>query len=91
MSTKYQPGDQFSFHKDMGWDDPHCVHCGRKMGKDESKWKWITLVRGGFLHDQASGDPDFNDSGYMGSFPIGQDCARRDFDPRVIATFTFTY
>jgi hypothetical protein len=58
------------------WGDPgYCQACGRKVGR---RPRWLIVVDGG----AAAAKPDdvhhySGDSGYMGAFPIGSECAKQ--------------
>jgi hypothetical protein len=57
----------------------HCVECGRKVGKNP----WLMeIINGG----EVAGNPlsnDLNDSGYMGIWAVGNECAK-EFDKAVL-------
>jgi hypothetical protein len=56
-------------------EDP-CAICG-KLVKHSPGTKWAEVVDGGARFATIDEKADENDSGYMGGFPVGNDCARR--------------
>lgn len=67
----------------MKWSDTgtngsmeHCACCGRKL---RSPPVYVEVISGGSLIAAPGLDPDQNDSGYMGFFPVGRSCANKHF------------
>jgi hypothetical protein len=72
MTDKIKHGDSFPFHPDSV-GDYRCAVCNRKLGK---KPLGVEVVDGGSVHDPAMGVADVNDSGYMGFWLVGSECAK---------------
>ena len=67
-------GDAFPFHLDAAGNMERCNICGRKLGADP---RFVEVIDGGDIHDPATGPADTSDAGYMGTYPVGPECAKR--------------
>jgi hypothetical protein len=59
-------------------DGEPCALCGRRISKEGAETGWWVEMGGGsdlFFHRDAQ--PDINDPGYMGFFPLGPECAKK--------------
>ena len=75
MTNKLQHGDDFPFANKMTDDDvERCSVCDRKLGKNPL---FIEVVDGGSIHDPSMGVADTSDSGYMGFWAVGSECAKQ--------------
>lgn len=52
-----------------------CAICGRPVDTEKEDGHWAVVVNGGSQWGDDSSDT--NDPGYMGSFPVGNDCHRK--------------
>ena len=71
------------------WDDKYCVQCGRKCGANP--W-WVEIINGGSNIRLQNGkpaetDPDYEAAGYMGWWPVGNECAKA-FAPNLLFKLT---
>lgn len=53
-----------------------CACCNRKI---TGKHRWVEVIDGGRSVASPGLGADQNDAGYMGSFPVGNHCARKHF------------
>lgn len=53
-----------------------CACCDRLL---KGSHRWVEVVNGGSDVAVPGSDPDVQDAGYMGCFPVGETCARRHF------------
>jgi hypothetical protein len=67
----------------MKWSDKgtngsmeHCSCCGRRL---TGQPVWVEVIDGGSSVAAPGLDPDTNDPGYMGFFPVGRACGRKHF------------
>lgn len=66
----------------MKWADKnqgsmeHCACCGRKL---LSNHVWVEVIDGGSSVAAPGLNPDTNDPGYMGFFPVGIACGKKNF------------
>jgi len=82
-TTKIQAGESPNFAEpkaNVGWEDSFCVQCGRKVGADA--WH-VEVIDGGFIRLQDGTEADQNDAGYMGCWPVGNECAKK-FAPSLL-------
>lgn len=82
-TTKIQAGEGLNFAEpksNVGWNDPFCVQCGRKVGADA--W-YVEMINGGEIRLQDGTEADMNDAGYMGCWPVGNECAKK-FAPNLL-------
>lgn len=56
--------------------EEHCAACGRKL-KDNPVF--VEVIDGGDQVAAPGSNPDQNDPGYMGFFPVGPSCAKKYF------------
>jgi hypothetical protein len=54
----------------------HCVCCGKKL---RGKRRMVEVIDGGRSVAAPGLGPDTTDSGYMGFYPVGPECARKHF------------
>jgi hypothetical protein len=76
MTTKIQAGEGLNFAEpksNVGWEDAFCVQCGRKVGADA--W-YVEMINGGEIRLQ-DGTEAVQDAGYMGWWPVGNECAKK--------------
>ena len=81
-TTKIQAGEGLNFAEpksNVGYDDAFCVQCGRKVGADA--W-YVEVVNGGDIRLQ-DGSEAVRDAGYMGCYPVGNECAK-SFAPNLL-------
>lgn len=71
--SKFKQGDSAPFHPSHAGNN-YCVVCNRKVGESPL---WLGVVNGGEVWDYRLGEPDLNDSGYMGHYPVGSECAKK--------------
>lgn len=82
-TTKIQAGEGLNFAEpksNVGLDDNYCVQCGRKVGADA--W-YVEVINGGDIRLQDGSEADMNDAGYMGCYPVGNECAKQ-FAPNLL-------
>lgn len=82
MINKLQAGDQPNFAEyksNVPAEEYGCVQCGRRVGKNP--W-YVEIIDGGVIRLQ-DGTPAVEDSGYMGCYPVGNECAK-SFDKSVL-------
>lgn len=82
-TTKINAGEQPNFAEpkaNVGWTDKFCVQCGRKTG--DNPWM-VEVVFGGEIRLQDGTEADMDDSGYMGWWPVGNECAKA-FAPNLL-------
>lgn len=58
-----------------------CALCGKEVGKNP---KWVQVYNGGAVWAKSEGEPE-RDSGYMGWYPVGSECAKK-FERGVLYT-----
>lgn len=76
MATKIQAGEGLNFAEpksNVGLEDSFCVQCGRKVGADA--WH-VEMINGGEIRLQ-DGTEAVQDAGYMGCWPVGNECAKK--------------
>lgn len=61
--------------------DNLCVCCGRPL---KEKLYWVEVIDGGNYVRGPEDEVDVCDPGYMGFFPVGLSCARRNFKDHYI-------
>lgn len=84
-TTKIQAGESLNFAEpksNVGYDDNFCVQCGRKVGADS--W-YVEVIDGGDIRLQ-DGSEAVQDAGYMGCYPVGNECAKQ-FAPNLLIKF----
>lgn len=83
-TTKIQAGDMPNFAEpksNVGSENNFCVQCGRKVGADA--W-YVEVIKGGDIRLQDGSEYDVaSDAGYMGCYPVGNECAKR-FAPNLL-------
>jgi hypothetical protein len=82
-TAKIQAGEQPNFAEpkaNVGWSDQFCVQCGRKTGNNP--WM-VEVVFGGEIRLQDGTEADIDDPGYMGWWPVGNECAKA-FAPNLL-------
>ena len=75
--SQIEKGDSLNWadpKSNVGWNDKFCVQCGRKVGEDP--W-WVEVIEGGEIREQDGSEADYTDAGYMGHFPVGNECAKK--------------
>jgi hypothetical protein len=75
-TVKIQAGDQPNFSEpktNVGDQDKFCVQCGRKVGANP--W-YVEVIDGGYIRLQ-NGTEAVIDNGYMGWWPVGNECAKK--------------
>jgi hypothetical protein len=75
-TNKIQAGDQPNFvdpKSNVSATDNYCVQCGRKVGANP--W-YVEVIDGGHIRLQDGTEANFNDGGYMGWWPVGNECAK---------------
>ena len=80
--TKIQAGDQPNFAEpksNVEATEDYCVQCGRKVGANP--W-FVEVIDGGSIRLQ-DGTEAVRDGGYMGCYPIGNECAKA-FAPNLL-------
>jgi hypothetical protein len=82
--VKLNAGDHINFAEpkaNVSWSDNYCVQCGRKVGQDP--W-YVECINGGSeIRLQDGTEADVNDPGYMGCWPVGNECAK-SFAPNLL-------
>lgn len=53
-----------------------CSCCNREI---KTNIRWVEVVDGGRSVIFPNSNPNINDPGYMGSFPVGPDCVKKHF------------
>jgi hypothetical protein len=75
--SKIQASDSLNWAEpksNVGATDNYCVQCGRKTG--ENPW-YVEVINGGDIRLQDGTEHDIaNDRGYMGCWPVGNECAK---------------
>jgi len=82
MENKIKAGDSVNFAEpkdNVTFLNDYCVQCGRKVGN--YPWR-VEIINGGEIAANP-GHNDTTDVGYMGTFAVGNECARA-FDSKVI-------
>jgi hypothetical protein len=72
---KIKEGDQPNFadpKSNVSAVDDFCVQCGRKVGNNP--WM-VEVIDGGYIRLQ-DGTETILDGGYMGCYPVGNECAK---------------
>ena len=84
--TKIQAGEQpifaepkMSDKKEYASDAQFCVQCGRLVGA--TAW-YVEVINGGEIRLQ-DGTEAIQDAGYMGCYPVGNECAKK-FAPNLL-------
>jgi hypothetical protein len=80
--TKIQAGDAPNFAEpksNVGATEDYCIQCGRKVGANP--WM-VEVINGGDIRLQ-DGTEAIHDGGYMGWWPIGNECAK-SFAPNLL-------
>jgi hypothetical protein len=81
---KIQAGDQLNFvdpKSNVGATEGYCVQCGRKVGANP--W-YAEVINGGDIRLQDGTEYDTaSDAGYMGCWPVGNECAK-SFAPNIL-------
>lgn len=86
-TTKITAGGSLNFAEpksNVEWDEAFCVQCGRKVGADA--W-YVEVIDGGDIRMQDGTEADMSDAGYMGCWPVGNECAKK-FDSKVLFKMT---
>jgi hypothetical protein len=81
-TTKIQAGESPNFadpKENVKWEDAYCVQCGRKVGANA--W-YVEVIDGGAIRLQ-DGTEAVRDGGYMGCWPVGNECAKK-FAPNLL-------
>ena len=72
MSIKITAGDQVNFAEPKAAGDC-CVQCGKPVGSDP----WcVEVIDGGYIAANP-GQVEIKDSGYMGFWSVGNECAKK--------------
>lgn len=71
---------KMSDRKEYASDAEFCVQCGRLVGKNP----WLVeCINGGTIRLQDGTEADTNHPGYMGWWPVGNECAKA-FEPNLL-------
>jgi hypothetical protein len=82
-TTKIQAGGSVNFAEpksNVKNEDAFCVQCGRKVGANA--W-YVEIIDGGDIRLQDGTEADVNHAGYMGCWPVGNECAK-SFAPNLL-------
>jgi len=82
MNNKLTAGDSVNFAEpksNVTLLNDYCVQCGRKVGN--LPWR-VEIINGGDIAENP-GQNDTTDAGYMGTFAVGNECAK-SFDQKVL-------
>jgi hypothetical protein len=82
-TVKIQAGESVNFaepKENVGATEDYCVQCGRKVGANP--W-FVEIINGGDIRLQDGAEADHNDAGYMGCWPVGNECAK-SFAPNLL-------
>jgi hypothetical protein len=83
-TTKIQAGEAPNFAEpksNVGATEDYCIQCGRKVGANP--WM-VEVINGGDIRLQDGTEHNIeNDRGYMGCWPIGNECAKA-FAPNLL-------
>jgi hypothetical protein len=75
--NKINAGESVNFAEpksNVGATEDYCVQCGRKVGANP--W-FVEVINGGDIRLQDGTEYDTaSDAGYMGSWPVGNECAK---------------
>ncbi len=72
--SPFKHNDDAPFHPNHAGQD-YCVVCNRKVGADALL---MEVYGGGAIPDRTViAEPDLNDGGYMGCYPVGSECAKK--------------
>ena len=74
---------KMSAKKEYASDAQFCVQCGRLVGSNP--WM-VEVTNGGYIRLQDGTEADNNDPGYMGCWPVGNECAKA-FEPNLLFKF----
>lgn len=85
MKYEFNAGQPAPFMDTNGWTSVAygqgtCMVCNRKVGKKPYR---VEVINGGDLRDQTKSHSREADAGYMGTWAVGSECAKK-FDPAVL-------
>jgi hypothetical protein len=75
-AVKIQAGESVNFadpKSNVSATESYCVQCGRKVGANP--W-FVEIINGGDIRLQDGTEADLSDAGYMGCWPVGNECAK---------------
>jgi hypothetical protein len=82
-TAKINAGESPNFadaKSNVGATENYCIQCGRKVGANP--W-FVEVIDGGSIRLQDGTEADVNHAGYMGCWPVGNECAK-SFAPNLL-------